>query len=373
MTQDAPSVGVVFAGGLALGAYEAGAYAALHAHGLRPDHVAGSSIGAVTAAILGGSAPDERVDRLRAFWDGVARPGLPAAWPSIPGAGLWRQALNEGAATQTFLAGAAGLFRPRLGTVDPVGMADVPALYDLAPLRDRLAALVDFDRLNAGPMRVTLCCTDAESGDRVVFDTGCGDRIGVEHVLASCALMPLSAPILVGGRALVDGGLSANTPLDLVLDAVPDRDVLCFVVELFATAGARPHTLAAALNRAVDLSFGNQTRRILDGQARAAAMRSTIGRLGALLPAAERQRPEVAALLAEGRSHTTTVAMLGYRGGLDEAGLFKTLDFSQRTLGDRWRAGEAAMGQAIALASAPRPAGFSVIEVAPEPDGQPAV
>jgi NTE family protein len=66
-------VWLVLSGGIALGAYQAGAYAALHDHeDLWPERLAGSSIGAVNAAIIAGNPPAERVERLRAFWDGLA-------------------------------------------------------------------------------------------------------------------------------------------------------------------------------------------------------------------------------------------------------------------------------------------------------------
>ena len=58
--------------------------------------------------------------------------------------------------------------------------------------------------------------------------------------------------------------------------------------------------------------------------------------------------PEVAAILAEGRTDRTTVVTIAYRAGLDEAGLFKVFDFSRATLADRWTAGEAAMREAAA-------------------------
>jgi NTE family protein len=50
----------VLAGGNSLGAYEAGAYAAFHAAGLRLERLAGSSIGAVNAAIIAGNPPERR-------------------------------------------------------------------------------------------------------------------------------------------------------------------------------------------------------------------------------------------------------------------------------------------------------------------------
>ena len=363
------SVSMVLAGGVAMGAYEAGAYAALHDQpGLAPDWFAGSSIGAVTAAIIAGSPPEQRVARLREFWDAMASEPWPflSSWLAYPAAGLWRQTLNERSALDTLAYGRPGLFRPRLAPGAQVGAQDVPALFDLQPLRERLAQLVDFDLLNGGATRVSVSCTDVISGDRVVFDTGRGDWIEMDHVLASCALLPLFAPVEVGGRLLADGGLAANTPLDLVLDDSPDGEALCFVVELFARQGSRPHTLAASASRAGDLAFGNQTRRILEGRQREHRLRSLIGRMAAHLPDDVRGIPEVAAALAEGRTDRATVAVVAYRAGLDEAGLLKVFDFSRATLADRWRAGEAAMRDAVAAAdAAPKDAGtvLDVVEV----------
>ena len=353
LSTDAPwqTVSMVLAGGVAMGAYEAGAYAALHEQaGLAPVWIAGSSIGAVTAAIIAGTPTGQRVARLREFWDGVASEPVPFAsfWPTYPASGLWRQALNQRSAFDTLVQGRPGLFRPRLAPGAQVGAQDVPALFDLQPLKQHLTGLIDFDLLNSGAVRLTVCCTDVVTGDRVVFDTARGDRITVDHVLASCALMPLFAPIGVGGRLLADGGLAANTPVDLVLDDCPAGDMLCFVVELFAREGSRPHTLAASASRAGDLAFGNQTIRILEGRQREHRLRRLIGELADHLPADVRERPEVSATLAEGRTGRTTIATVANRAGLDEAGLFKVFDFSRATLADRWRAGDAAMRDAVA-------------------------
>ncbi len=366
---------MVFSGGVALGAYEAGAFAALHRRAdQRPSWLAGSSIGAVTAAIIAGSTPDRQVPHLQQFWDGLAHEPSPftAFWLGSPAAGPWRQALNEKSALDALRLGRPGLFKARLAPYPQVGVQDVPALFDLDPLRERLGELVDFALLNCGKTRVSLACTDILSGDRVTFDTAHGDQIGVEHVLASCALLPTFAPLEVGGRLLGDGGLSANAPLDLVLDDSPDEDLVCFIVELFARQGSRPHTLAASANRAVDLVFGNQTRRSLEAREREYRLRGLIGKLAGHLTEESREKDEVAAILEEGRTDRITVATIAYRGGTDEAGFLKLFDFSKATLADRWRAGEAAMAETLtALDGQPQsdPAAMDLIETlgAPTP------
>ncbi len=56
-------IALVLSGGGALGAYQAGAYAALERSGVRPNWIAGTAIGAVNAAIIAGSLPHERASR----------------------------------------------------------------------------------------------------------------------------------------------------------------------------------------------------------------------------------------------------------------------------------------------------------------------
>ena len=64
-------IALVLQGGGALGAYQAGVYQALAEANLRPDWVAGISIGAINAALIAGDPPEKRVERLRDFWETV--------------------------------------------------------------------------------------------------------------------------------------------------------------------------------------------------------------------------------------------------------------------------------------------------------------
>ena len=321
---------LVLAGGIALGAFEAGAYAALDEAGRTPAlaWLAGNSIGTVTAAIIAGNPPDQRVARLRQFWRTAATDPAPVAsfWFDPPRDGPWRQAYNQASALETLMLGRSGLFRPRLHLGPRAGVNDVSALYDLAPLRATIASLVDFDLLNRGGLRVSIAAMDVVTGDPVMFDTGQGCIIGPEHVVASCALLPLFAPVEVDGRLLGDGGLSSNAPLDIVLSDPAAQGLRCFVVDLFAQEGSRLHTLAASASRAGDLAFGNQSRRLLKAQGREDRLRTLINQLGCLLPPELRNDPEIATILSEGRPHPADVVYLSYRAGLDEAGLGKVFD-----------------------------------------------
>src|SRR4249919_3974367 len=69
-------IALLLQGGGALGSYQAGVYQALAEANLHPDWVAGISIGAVNSALIAGNPPEERVKKLREFWEAVSAPPL---------------------------------------------------------------------------------------------------------------------------------------------------------------------------------------------------------------------------------------------------------------------------------------------------------
>src|ERR1700730_11163030 len=84
-------IGLVLQGGGALGSYQAGVYEALASSEYFPDWVAGISIGAINAAIIAGNTPENRLNRLRSFWDEIT--GHISLWPSARDGSLavWQQ------------------------------------------------------------------------------------------------------------------------------------------------------------------------------------------------------------------------------------------------------------------------------------------
>jgi NTE family protein len=332
------TVAVVFAGGVGLGAYQGGAYAALHEReDLRPRWLAGSSVGAVNAALIAGNAPEHRVERLREFWaEGgpLGRAVQADAWAAIPN---WRHAFNWMSVIQSRLIGAPGHFRSRLPT-----MLFEPgrSLYDLAPMRERLERLVDFERLNSGETRICVATTDIETGEPVLFDTGEGARIGIDHLMASCGFLPEFAPLDIGGRLLGDGGLSMNAPLEAVLlRHEGDGDLLCIVLDLFARDGSRPSGLESALARKNDLLFANQTHLRLELLQRDADFRAQIAALFDRLPDSLRANSDLTPLANAIKRRAPQLLSLSYRAAAEEAGPEKQFDLSRATIDRRWAAG----------------------------------
>src|SRR5262245_7906754 len=83
--QQQRQVVLVFQGGGALGAYQAGVYQALHEARVEPDWIIGTSIGAINASLIAGNEPENRLDRLEEFWRRMRRKefGTPWTWRGL--------------------------------------------------------------------------------------------------------------------------------------------------------------------------------------------------------------------------------------------------------------------------------------------------
>lgn len=309
---------LVLSGGVALGSYQAGVYEALAQEAaLSPGWIAGSSVGALNGALIAGSIPDQRCEVLRRYW--LRGPESLNAFSIGPA----RHALNWISVIQSRLFGAWGHIQtqgPRL---------DFASFYDLAPTVEFLRRTIDFGRLN-GDLRFTLATTDIESGEAVTFDTGRGDRIGIDHVLASCGFLPEFAPVEIAGRLLGDGGLSMNAPIEPVLDELAGTDGTMIVADLFARDGARPGGLQSALARKNAILFGNQTWYRLEAYRRL-LQRDLAG--GGRAPA---------------------ILYLSYLPVSGEAGPEAPFDFSLASARDRWAEGFLDGRHAVARAAEAR-------------------
>ena len=60
---------LILQGGGALGAYQAGAYSALHEAGYEMDWLSGISIGAINSALIAGNPPEKRIEKLKSILD----------------------------------------------------------------------------------------------------------------------------------------------------------------------------------------------------------------------------------------------------------------------------------------------------------------
>lgn len=251
---------LVLGGGNALGAYHMGVCDVLLARE-EPAWIVGCSIGAATGAILLGNPPETRTGRLREFWQRVGLPDSPLA-DLLPPA--MRARWSNGLGLQTLLAGRSGLSRPRFpGWLSLLpGMPSDVSLQDHRPLGALLDRLVDWDRLNDSPIRLSIFAIDVERGTETWWDNR-RDRISARHVLAATALPPLMPPVEIDGRLFWDGGLGNNLPLDHALSGPLGHPTLVVASDLYAPEGGRPRSLDDTALRAQDLGFAlHATKRI---------------------------------------------------------------------------------------------------------------
>jgi NTE family protein len=187
----------------------------------RAKQLIGTSAGSIVAARLaGGEDPRRGEERVR--WDGEVEP---ERRPSSLRAAVER-------ASRISLGALSPLAAPALSAATPGGalaraavLARVPAgRIELNDLRSRVDALApEFDG------RLNVVAVDRGNGRRVAFGAeGAPETSVADAVAASCAIPGYFAPVEIGGREYVDGGVWSPTNLDLARAGRGDS-VLCLV------------------------------------------------------------------------------------------------------------------------------------------------
>ena len=248
----------------------------------------GTSAGAIVAARLATGQPLRRPSR---------RTGAtPAAEEADGGSGLLRTAARWGwAATSPLAPVATALTAPGGALVRSAMLARAPGTgRTLARLHDEVERSgARFD----GRLRV--CCVDKRSGKRVVFGAPGAPRASVaDAVTASCAIPWVFAPVHIGEREYVDGGVWSVTNLDAA-PAGRLTEVLC----LDPTASLRsPLRQAFRVAISVELQIlrrrGTRVRHVGPDDEAAAAMGTDFmatGPTAAALAAGHRQGRALAA------------------------------------------------------------------------------
>ena len=177
MTADRPRIGLVLGGGGLKGFAHIGVLEVLHAAGITPVLMAGSSIGSLIASAYALGTP---VSKMRERAMSLKRRDL-------------------------FRVNATGFAR---------GLLRSPSFYGAEPLQHLIAAVIPdrrFDQL-AQPLLVNT--VDLERGMQVVWGSpGFRNASIRDAVYASCALPGFFPPGVVSGRVCVDGGTIDNMPV----------------------------------------------------------------------------------------------------------------------------------------------------------------
>lgn len=346
---------LVLQGGGALGSYQAGVFEAMVNARIEPTWVAGISIGAINSALIAGNAPEQRVDRLREFWNLISS-GFPApashgaAWqlPFSLFAQSSRAHVNSANAAQVMLMGVPGFFTPRIPSapLHPKGTLEAISYYDTTPLKHTLERLVDFDRINHRSVRFSVGAVNVRNGNLVFFDSA-RQRIDARHVMASGALPPAFAPVEIDGEHYWDGGLVSNTPLNYILEQPGGQQRTIFQVDLFPARGSLPKTMNDVGEREKDVRFSSRTRWNTEQGATRQAIAQAAQRLFHKLPAKLREDPDAQALAAlHSECSGVDIVHLIYRTRPYESH-HKDYEFSRMTMTEHWSSGRTDMGRSL--------------------------
>ena len=162
-------IGVALGGGSARGYAHIGALATLEKHGLAPDVVVGTSFGALIGALY---ATGKSVEEITMLANSFRRRDL---FREVADFGLHKAALFRGERLEAYL--------------------------------ETILEGRTFDDLTVEFAVVT---TDVDTGEPVLLSEGSLARA----VRASAAMPGIFAPVDIGGRRLVDGGLGSPVPLE---------------------------------------------------------------------------------------------------------------------------------------------------------------
>jgi predicted acylesterase/phospholipase RssA len=199
---------LVLSGGGARGLAQIGVLKALEEAGIRPAIIVATSMGAIIGSLYAAGQSPDSIARLARLldWEGV--------FYNATKRDLLYVSRKEGSAD--FLLEVR--FDRYFNIVWPNSLSDGQVFYDfLAPKLAfaQFQASGSFENLKI-PLRVV--ATDIVSGKRVVFSRG---NIATA-VRASCGIPLVFSPVSSGPALLMDGGMSANIPVEPVIEEHPD-------------------------------------------------------------------------------------------------------------------------------------------------------
>jgi len=324
---------LVLQGGGALGAYQVGVYEALHEAGIAPQWVIGTSIGAINAALIAGSKPDERVEKLCEFWSRVQNdqfvPGGLPTWLAT--------------ATRNMVAITNGV--PSFFSPNPLAFssphvrlgAESAGYYSVSPLRRTLEELVDLEQLNSGETRITVGASSVRTAEMRYFDSR-DMPLSVDHIMASGALPPGFPPVRIDGELYWDGGILSNTPVEVVFDDNPRRNSMVYAVHIWNPHGPEPQSIWDVMNRQKGVQYSSRAASHIKRQRQIHKLRHIITELSAMVPPDHATNADFREMASYGCSTRMHVIRL-LAPILDYEDHSKDVDFSPSGIRQRWQAG----------------------------------
>jgi NTE family protein len=249
-------VNLALQGGGAHGAFAWGVLDKLLEDGrLTIDAMSATSAGAMNAVAaaygLSIGGPDGAREKLEEFWRRVSSAGqLYSPVRSLP----WEKWLQGGAPLSDF-SPTFFVFQAMTHIFSPYHINP----FNLNPLKEALAEVVDFSRLtkcNKAP-RLFLSATNVRTGKIKVFEN---DAISVDVVLASACLPYLFHAVEIDGEHYWDGGFMGNPAIFPLVYNCGSKDVILVHINPIERKKL-PMTAAEIFNRMHEISFNSSLMR----------------------------------------------------------------------------------------------------------------
>jgi NTE family protein len=329
-------IALVLQGGGALGAYQAGVYHALSEAGCEPNWLSGVSIGAINSAIIAGNRPEDRLAKLRQFWETISGRKI---WAYTPDGDFFRLLRNSTSALMTMTTGQPGFFEPRPMTpwLSPTGSDGATSYYDSSQLAKTLETAIDFNILNSQQVRLTVGAVNVRSGNFIYFDNA-KEPLDVRHIMASGALPPALPAVKIDGEYYWDGGIVSNTPLQYLLELDDNLNSLVFQVDLFSARGSLPRDMRDVMGRHKDIMYSSRTRQNTDQFRKLHKLRRRLAAALAKVPPETRSEDEEKFLREMTGMAAVNIVHLIYQQKSYE-GHAKDYEFSGTSMREHWTAG----------------------------------
>ena len=307
---------LILQGGGSLGAFGCGVFKSLAKRNIKINIIAGTSIGAVNAAIIAGSKNEDTPEQLlEQFWLELSKsfvdlnntattagpysftyPFLPALAEQVAdylynyypysffgrreiGGEDYPQSVSRNQKLRikqiksfysSAIFGNDKMFKPRwkpeYAISDPEYFTPEKwtYLYDHSPLARTLDKYIDYKKLNPNGKpnaRLIITATNVLTAEPLVFDSS-KQQITPKHILGASGYPSYNFPWVEVEKGLYawDGSLLSNTPLREAIDASPVNDKRIFLVENYPKKiDVLPRDLPEVHHRARDIIFSDKT------------------------------------------------------------------------------------------------------------------
>lgn len=204
-----PTIGVALGGGAVLGASHIGTLKALEEHDLQPDLIAGTSIGALIAALYAFGVNPGRMEEI----------AVRLKWLDISSISLSKMGLLSNEKLR-------GIIKKHIGEKQ-IEDAELP---------------------------LAIITTDLSSGEKVVLREG----DVATAIMASTCIPGIFIPVETDGRLLVDGGLVENVPVSALVDMGAER-IIAVDINAYRLYN-KPDDIIEVVTNALDIAMENLTK-----------------------------------------------------------------------------------------------------------------